>query len=61
MNAFLSLLNLFCYIVLLYVNIYRYVALVPQTEDEHGNDGFCIIHLPMESKCFILENDFNIF
>lgn len=28
----------------------RYVALVPQTQDTHGNDGFRIVFLPMTSE-----------
>lgn len=29
---------------------YRYIALVPQTQEADNNDGFRIIHLPVESK-----------
>lgn len=32
----------------------RYIALVPQTEEADKNDGFRIIHLPIESEFFSL-------
>lgn len=35
---------------MLFSYIYRYIALVPQTEQNDDNDGFCIIYLPVESE-----------
>lgn len=44
-----------CFAVCVFVQIRkvepRYVALVPQTEEHDGSDGFRIVYLPMQSEC----------
>lgn len=34
----------------------RYIALVPQTQEDDKNDGFRVIHLPVESKSMFNRN-----
>lgn len=40
-----------CTLTLMHKHAPQYVALVPQTEADDGNDGFKIVYLPVESKC----------
>lgn len=37
-----------CTLILRRADAPNYIALVPQTQDEHGNDGFKIVYLPYE-------------